>query len=79
MDKLIGNGISSTDIKKLEESGYCTVEQIAMATKKDLITVKGISDGKADKLLAMAMKLIPMGRSTIDQNVKMSIYIRSFG
>ena len=62
MDKLIGNGISSTDIKKLEENGYCTVEQIAMATKKDLIIVKGISDAKADKLLAMAMKLIPMGK-----------------
>jgi len=64
VDKLIGNGISSTDIKKLEENGYCTVEQIAMATKKDLIIVKGISDAKADKLLAMAMKMIPMGFTT---------------
>ena len=40
IDKLIGNGISVGDIKKLQESGYHTVEQVAMATKKDLITVK---------------------------------------
>lgn len=61
IDKLLGNGISTGDIKKLEEAGYHTVEQVAMATKKDLITVKGISDGKADKLLTLAMRIVPMG------------------
>ena len=29
----------------------------------DLITVKGISDAKADKLLTVAMRIIPMGRT----------------
>lgn len=34
---------------------------MAFATKKQLMTVKGISEGKADKLLSDAYKLIPMG------------------
>jgi DNA repair protein RAD51 len=33
-------------------AGYHTVESIAYATKRALIAVKGISDVKADKLLA---------------------------
>merc|ERR1712130_376592 len=32
--------------------------------QKDLITVKGISDAKADKLLTVAMRIIPMGFTT---------------
>jgi hypothetical protein len=39
-----------------------------MATKKDLIEVKGISDAKADKLLTLAMKIIPMGKLTLLYN-----------
>jgi len=40
------------------------VDSIAMATKRSLISIKGISDAKADKLLAEAAKLVPMGFST---------------
>lgn len=39
------------DIKKLQEAGYHTIESVAFATKKHLITVKGISETKADKIL----------------------------
>ena len=46
-----GQGISAADVKKLEEAGYHTVEAIAFAPKKSLITIKGISEAKADKLL----------------------------
>ena len=46
-----GSGISSNDVKKLEEAGMHTVESVAYATKKDLCTVKGISEAKADKIL----------------------------
>lgn len=46
-----GNGILASDIKKLEEAGYHTVEAIAFAPKKQLITIKGISEQKADKIL----------------------------
>ncbi|MEN2496193.1 MAG: recombinase rad51 [Marteilia pararefringens] len=57
-------GISASDTKKLEESGYYTVESVAYATKKDLINIKGISEAKADKILLEACKLVPMGFTT---------------
>lgn len=59
-----GNGITASDIKKLQEAGYYTVESVAYQPKKQLITVKGISDAKADKLIAEASKLLPMGFTT---------------
>jgi len=62
--KLEACGIVATDIKKLAEAGFHTVESIAYATKKSLAAIKGISDAKADKLLAEASKLIPMGFTT---------------
>ena len=46
-----GNGISSTDIKKLEEAGFFTVESVAFAPKKTLLAIKGISEAKADKIV----------------------------
>ncbi|XP_065184012.1 DNA repair protein RAD51 homolog 1-like [Sycon ciliatum] len=62
--KLEGNGISANDIKKLEEAGYHTVESVAYAPKKQLLAIKGISEAKADKIQAEAMKLVPMGFTT---------------
>uniref|UniRef100_A0A8D9A0Q9 DNA repair protein RAD51 homolog 1 n=1 Tax=Cacopsylla melanoneura TaxID=428564 RepID=A0A8D9A0Q9_9HEMI len=62
--KLEGNGITAGDIKKLEEAGYHTVESIAYTPKKNLTTIKGISEAKADKLLSEAAKLIPLGFTT---------------
>jgi len=44
-------GISSSDTKKLREAGYHTVEAVAFTPKKQLCTVKGISEAKADKIL----------------------------
>ncbi|XP_050438554.1 DNA repair protein RAD51 homolog 1 [Adelges cooleyi] len=62
--KLEGQGITSGDIKKLQEAGYHTMESIAFATKKHLITIKGISEAKADKILAEASKMVPIGFTT---------------
>lgn len=45
------NGISATDVKKMEEAGYYTVESVAYAPKKNLLAIKGISEAKADKIL----------------------------
>lgn len=56
-----GNGISTNDIKALKEAGFFTVESIAFAPKKHLLTVKGISEGKATKLLEESFKRVPMG------------------
>ncbi|CAG9764989.1 unnamed protein product [Ceutorhynchus assimilis] len=62
--RLEGNGINAGDIKKLVEAGYHTVESVAYAPKKYLITIKGISEQKAEKMLAEACKLVPMGFTT---------------
>ncbi|NXK67754.1 RAD51 protein, partial [Sylvietta virens] len=57
-------GINANDVKKLEEAGFHTVEAVAYAPKKELLNVKGISEAKADKILAEAAKLVPMGFTT---------------
>ena len=43
-------GINLTDIKKLQEAGYHTIESVAFATKKFLVQVKGLSEAKVDKI-----------------------------
>ena len=45
------HGISAQDCKKLQEAGYFTVEAVAYATKKALISVKGISEQKVFKIV----------------------------
>lgn len=48
-----GHGISAADIKKFEDAGYHTVESVAYAPKKSLISIKGISEAKADKIMVL--------------------------
>lgn len=48
----------------MQEAGYHTVESVAFAPKKSLITIKGISEAKAEKILTEASKLVPMGFTT---------------
>ena len=55
------NGISATDVKKLEDAGFYTVESVAYAPKKMLIEIKGISDAKADKIIvSYGLKVIKL-------------------
>ncbi|KAF9937127.1 recombinase rad51 [Mortierella antarctica] len=63
-EKLEECGIQAADIKKLKEAGYFTVESIAFTPKKALLTIKGISEAKADKIIGEASKLVPMGFTT---------------
>ncbi|XP_063958741.1 DNA repair protein RAD51 homolog A [Lytechinus pictus] len=67
ISRLESSGISSNDVKKLEEAGMHTVESVAYSTKKELCAVKGISEAKADKILNEAQKLVPMGFTTATQ------------
>lgn len=61
--KLAEAGIHPNDIKKLAEAGLNTVESVAFTPKKNLITIKGISDAKADKILAEGVySLVPVVR-----------------
>ncbi|KAA8583412.1 hypothetical protein FQN60_015958 [Etheostoma spectabile] len=57
-------GISASDIKKLGDAGFHTIEAVAYAPKKELLNIKGISEAKADKILTEAAKLVPMGFTT---------------
>lgn len=50
--KLQEAGIHPQDIKKLSEAGLNTVEAVAYTPKKALMSIKGISDQKADKIIA---------------------------
>lgn len=54
-------GVHPSDIKKLREAGYYTVESVAYAPKKELIAVRGLSESKVDKIAAEAHRLVPMG------------------
>ncbi|KAI7870571.1 DNA repair protein RAD51 [Spinellus fusiger] len=58
------SGIAAMDLKKLREAGFHTVESIAYASKKHLLSIKGISETKADKLMAEAAKLVNLGFTT---------------
>lgn len=59
-----GNGITSSDIARLAAAGLHTVESVAYLAKKQLLQIKGLSEAKADKLLAAAAQLVPMGFTT---------------
>ncbi|XP_030201082.1 DNA repair protein RAD51 homolog 1 isoform X3 [Gadus morhua] len=64
ISRLEQSGVSSSDLKKLEEAGFHTIEAVAYTPKKELLHIKGISEAKADKILAEAAKLVPMGFTT---------------
>lgn len=61
IEELKSVGISASDIAKLAEAGYNTIQSLACTPRKELLEVKGFSDVKVDKLLKEAAKLIPMG------------------
>jgi DNA repair protein RAD51 len=72
------HGIPQSDISKLIEGGFNTIESIAMATRKTLVSVKGISDSKADKLQDIVSKILPLGfktASSIHEDRKHLVYI----
>lgn len=52
-------GISASDIKKLEDAGFHTIEAVAYAPKKELLNIKGISEAKADKILVRNVTQCP--------------------
>jgi DNA repair protein RAD51 len=45
-------GITAQDVKKLQEAGLHTMESVAYTPKKVLCAIKGISEAKADKIIA---------------------------
>mmetsp|Transcript_43613 Transcript_43613/g.68287 ORF Transcript_43613/g.68287 Transcript_43613/m.68287 type:complete len:332 (+) Transcript_43613:46-1041(+) len=54
-------GISASDIKKLQDYGYHTVESVVYAPKKKILEIRGISEAKAEKIIQECFKLVPLG------------------
>lgn len=50
IDTLQDAGINVTDIAKLKEDGFATIGQLFQVSQRRLLTVKGISEAKMDKV-----------------------------
>lgn len=61
IDLLQNHGINVADIKKLKQSGICTIKGVQMTTRKKLCTIKGISEAKMEKIKEAANKLCDPG------------------
>jgi meiotic recombination protein DMC1 len=57
IDELQNHGVNAGDIKKLKLAGIHTVTGVLMQTKKTLIAIKGISEGKVDKIIEACSKI----------------------
>ncbi|KAK7113075.1 meiotic recombination protein DMC1/LIM15 homolog [Littorina saxatilis] len=64
IDQLQNHGINVADIKKLKQSGICTIKGIQMTTRKKLGNIKGISEAKVDKIKEVAAKLCAVAFQT---------------
>jgi hypothetical protein len=50
-------GINVSDIKKLQDAGLSTIGGILQTTTKDLLSIRGLSDAKIEKIRDAARKL----------------------
>jgi len=64
-------GIAATDIKKLQDAGYHTVQGVVYALKKKLIEIRGISEAKAEKIQFEASKYVQLGFCSAKEVYKM--------
>merc|ERR1712195_174389 len=62
--ELAKEGIPAADVKKLVDAGFRTVEAVAFTPKKTLINVKGLSEGKIDKIIEACQALVSTGFTT---------------
>ena len=51
IELLQDEGIQSADIKKLVEAGFNSLESVSYVPKKNLVVIKGLSEGKVDKII----------------------------
>lgn len=51
-------GINQGDINKLADAGFKTIESVVYTTRKQLISVKGISENKVDKIMEAGNSII---------------------
>ena len=62
IEKLQSVGIGASDITKLKDAGFATIESVVYTARKNLLNVKGFGqEAKIDKIIEAAAKLIPLG------------------
>lgn len=69
IDKLQESGINAADLKKLKDAGFNTSQSVAFAMRKELLSIKGLSDQKVDKIIEAARKSSEIGFVTCTQLV----------
>lgn len=69
VDKLQDAGINAADLKKLKDAGFNTSQSIVFAMRKDLLSIKGLSDQKVEKIQEAARKSTDAGFVTCSQLV----------
>eukprot|EP00053_Salpingoeca_punica_P013398 m.121179 g.121179 ORF g.121179 m.121179 type:complete len:350 (-) comp16196_c0_seq1:254-1303(-) len=67
IDELQGTAVNVADINKLKEFGLHTVESVIQCPRRRLLTIKGFSDAKVDKIKASAAKLVPLQFETANR------------
>ena len=60
IDQLQNHGINGGDINKLKGHGLCTILACLMTTRKEMLNIKGITEGKVDKIFEAAGKMEKM-------------------
>ena len=56
VEHLMTLGVNAADLKKARDAGFCTVDSIVNAMRRDLINVRGLSENKAEKIVDAAKK-----------------------
>lgn len=67
IDKLQDAGINAADLKKLKDAGFNTSQSVVFAMRKDLLSIKGLSDQKVEKIIDAARKSTDAGFMTCSQ------------
>lgn len=58
LEKLAIPGFGGPDIQRLKEAGFHTCEAIAYTAKKNLMTIKGMTEAKIEKLVEAVAKMV---------------------
>jgi DNA repair protein RAD51 len=61
ISSLLEQGINQSEINKLIDAGFNTVESVSYSTKKTLLAVKGLSEPKVDKILEACARICHIG------------------
>ena len=61
IDLLQEHGINVSDISKLRDAGFNSIESVTYSTKKTLVSIKGLSEIKVEKIIDACSKICQMG------------------